>query len=81
MSTQEEMNKGIGFGCCQSILDKCFNPESKEGKVAFSFKDCEKMMIQFCGAKDGKFDLETFRSKMEKYCKAENKESNDKVNK
>ncbi len=77
MSTQEETNKSMGMGCCQSMMDKCFNANSKEGKAAFNFKDCEQMMKQFCGAKDGKFDFEACLSKMGQFCKSMKKESSE----
>ncbi len=81
MSTQEEAKKSMGFGCCQSMMDKCFSPESKEGKAAFNFKDCGQMMKQFCGEKDGKFDVEACMSKMKQFCQSEKKESGDNVTK
>jgi hypothetical protein len=81
MSTKEETKKSMGAGCCQSMMDKCFNPESKEGKAAFNFKDCAQMMKQFCGKKDGKFDFEACMSKMEQFCKSMKKESGDNVTK
>jgi hypothetical protein len=39
------------------------------------------MMKKFCGGKDGKFDFEACRSKMEQFCKSMKKESNDNVTK
>ena len=81
MSTKEEAYKAKGFEFCHSLMGKCFNPGSEEGKEEkFSFKNCEQMMKQFCVDKDGKFDFETFRSKMAKYCKGTNKESDNKGN-
>ena len=81
MSTKEEAYKNKGFEFCHSFMGKCFNPGSEEGKgEKFNFETCEQMMKQFCGAKDGKFDFETFRSKIAKYFKSTNKKSDDKEN-
>ena len=81
MSTKEEAIKSKGFEFCHSIMGKCFNPGSAEGKTEkFDFKSCEEMMQKFCGAKDGKFDFEACRSKMEQCCKGMNEKSNDKEN-
>jgi len=81
MSTKEETRKNMGFGFCHSLMGKCFNPGLEEGKgEKFNFKSCEQMMKQFCAEKDAKFDFETFRSKIAKYCKGTNKESDGKEN-
>ena len=79
MSTKEEKRNHEGFGFCQSFMSKCCTPESAEEKaVKFDFKCCEQMMQQFCDAKDGKFDFEKFRSKIEQYFKSANEKTNDK---
>jgi hypothetical protein len=39
------------------------------------------MMKKFCGAKDGKFNFEACRSKMEQFCKSTEKDLNDNVTK
>jgi len=81
MSTKEETRKNMGFEFCRSLMGKCFNPGSEEGKgEKVNFKSCEQMMKQFCTEKDGKFDFETFRSKILKYCKGTNKGAEDKEN-
>lgn len=81
MSTKEETDKNMGFGFCHSLMSCCFKSGSGEGKgEKFNFKNCEEMMKQFCSAKDGKFDFETFQSKIAKYFKGTNKESDDKEN-
>jgi len=38
------------------------------------------MMKKLCDAKDGKFDFEACRSKMEQFCKKTNEKSNNKEN-
>ncbi len=81
MSTKEETDKNMGFEFCHSLMGKCFKPGLEEGKGEnFNFKSCEQMMKQFCAEKDGKFDFETLRSKIAKYCRGKNKESDDKGN-
>lgn len=66
MSAKEETRNNEGFGCCQAFMENCFSAGSAEGKAEkFDFKSCEQMMKQFCAGKDGKFDFETFRLKME----------------
>jgi Ca2+-binding EF-hand superfamily protein len=81
MSTKEETHKNMGFGFCHSLMSNCFKSGSEEGKgEKFNFESCEQMMKQFCAAKDGKFDFETFRSKIAKHCKGTNKEEDDKEN-
>jgi hypothetical protein len=81
MSAKEETRKNMGFEFCHSLMGKCFKPGSEEGKgEKFNFKSCEQMMKHFCAEKDGKFDFETFRSKIARYCKGTNKESNEKEN-
>jgi hypothetical protein len=81
MSTKEDSIKSKGFEFCQSLMGKCCNPGSAEGKAGkFDFKSCEEMMKKFCGGQDGKFDFEACRSKMEQCCKGMNAKSNDKEN-
>lgn len=74
MSTKEETDKRRGFEFCQSLMDKCFNRESAgEPAEKFDLKNCEQIMKQFCGVKDGAFDFETCRTKIEPCCKEMNK--------
>jgi hypothetical protein len=81
MSTKEEAHKNMGFDFCHYLMGNCFKPGSEEGKgEKFDFKSCEQMMNQFCAKKDGKFDFETFRSKIAEYCKGTNKKADDKEN-
>lgn len=81
MFTKEDAYKNKDFAFCHSFMNKCFKPGSAEEKAEkFDFKSCEQMMRQFCATEEGKFDLETFRSKIAKYCKGTNKESDGKEN-
>jgi hypothetical protein len=81
MSAKEEAIKGKGFEFCQSIMGKCCSGSAGENAGKFDFKNCGEIMKKFCGGKEGKFDLEAFRSKMEQFCKSMKKESNDSVKK
>jgi hypothetical protein len=55
-------------------MDTCFNRGSAgEPAEKFDLKNCEQIMKQFCGVKDGAFDFETCRSKIEQCCKGMNK--------
>ncbi len=81
MSAKEETHKNMDFGFCRSFMGNCFKSGSAEGKEEkFNFKNCEQMMKQCCAEKDGKFDFETFRSKIAEYCKGPNKAADDKKN-
>jgi len=79
MSTKEEKRNHDGFGFCQSFMGKCCVPESAEEKAGkFDFKNCEQMMKQFRDVKDGKFDFEKFRAKIQECCKAAKDQSSGK---
>jgi hypothetical protein len=81
MSAKEEARNYDGFRFCRSFMGKCCTPGSAEEKAKkFEFKGCEQMMKQFCTSKDEKFDFEAFRSKIAKFFKSTNKETDNKEN-
>jgi hypothetical protein len=68
------MDTTKSFECCQSFMEKCFNPGTEEKKgEKFNFENCGQMMKQFFPSKDGKLDFESMRSTVEQCCKGMNK--------
>jgi Ca2+-binding EF-hand superfamily protein len=65
---QEGTNKTMDFGCCQSMMEKCFSQGTKEGKGAFDFKDCGHMMKKFCSTEGGNIDVKNCEQMMKNFC-------------
>ena len=81
MTTMNEENKRSGFEACCSMMSRCFGAgdDGKKGEK-FNFSACEQMMKSFCSGKDGKVDFGDICSKMETFCKTDNREPKSEAN-
>lgn len=77
--TDKETLKKFDFGSCCSMMGELFKSKSEEGMTkSFNMEKCQEMMKQCCG--EGKFDFQSFRTKMAKFFEQTGKETSEKEN-